>query len=182
MIPRRGFIGALAAAAASVRAAFGGGHGESRPMAQWQWRLGEVGKEVEETVKRVLSQCDIGAACGTVVFPPSQHQVILVWIDMDYNKVEMAWQRNRKVCRRLQMRSYAIAVIVRCLMMYPEDELVEAMQKAIAAGEKRPQVRTWGGRLEPDSDDCVVHLTDHLVDWSLSKGVKSAQAPWTGDV
>lgn len=158
---RRGFLGTVIASLALFTR---NDRDTARLMSQWQWRIGEVGKEVEEVLKRVLGRCDIGTGQGTVSSAPRQHNVFHVWVDMDYGRVSAAFQKHGKVPETLRLRSYVIYVPVAYVLMSREEELVQAMQKAMAVARKRPQVRTWGQMLEPDSYDGMVDITKCLSD------------------
>lgn len=137
--------------------------GGKRPLSQWQWRAKHVGDEVEQTVKRALSKCDIGRGRGTVSLPPARHNCLHVWVDMDDDMVMAARQKLGWVPDHFQTRTYAVATTVQEVLMSTESDFVKSLQKALDAAKRQCQARTWrDGLLAPDSYKGMVQLSDYL--------------------
>ncbi len=133
-----------------------------RQLSQWQWQAGEIGFEVEGVMKRLLARCDIGNHRGTFLPVPQRHNMFCVWVDMDDETIAKALSERGEIPDEFPCRCYAVRVPIIVILMYPEDELAESLQKALLTASKYPQARRWKYRWLPDNYKGVVDLVDHL--------------------
>lgn len=131
-------------------------------FSQWQWRGSQIGAEVEETLKRVVSRCDIGRGRGTLVQGPQRHNVFHLWVDEDDDMILAIKEKRGKVPPDFQSRCYVVSLPIQVVFEYHEDDLVKSLQKAMAVAKSQSHVRRWKELLLPDRYEGMVNLVDYL--------------------